>query len=121
MPPQKINLSDAAAALDQHWTPRVLTAVSGHEVKISKLSGEFVWHQHDDADELFLIVSGTLRLRFRDGEVTLNPGEMLTVPAGVEHLPIADEEVVTLVFEPAGVNKLGDKADSPEGAAFLSD
>ena len=118
MTPQSINLAEAARALDKHWSPRVLTTVSGHEVKIPRLKGEFVWHKHDDADELFLVVSGTLRMKFRDGEVTLSPGEMLTVPAGVEHLPIADDEAVTLVIEKAGVHKLGDQATSADARRF---
>jgi len=112
MPPTKTNLSDAAAGLPEHWSPRVLGDVSGHEVKVSKLLGEFVWHHHDDADEMFLVLRGELLLKFRDGDVTLSPGEMLIVPAGVDHLPVAEEEVVTLVFEKAGVDKLGDKAGS---------
>jgi len=118
MPPHKINLTDAAANLTNHWSPQILATVSGHDVKISRLKGEFVWHTHDDADELFLILRGTLTLKFRDGDVTLHEGEMLTVPAGVEHLPVAEEEVVTLVIEKTGVNKMGDKANTPEAAAF---
>ncbi len=119
MPPTKTNLNEATKTLTTHWSPKVLTTVSGHEVKISKLKGEFVWHKHDDADEMFLVVTGELLLKFRDGDVTLTPGELLTVPAGVEHLPIAEEEVVTLVFEKVGVNKLGDKADAPEAQSFV--
>ena len=120
MPPTKINLTDAAASLTKHWSPKVLGDVSGHEIKISKLRGEFIWHRHEDADELFLVTAGTLLIKFRDGEVTLRPGDMLIVPAGVDHLPIADEEVITLVFEQAGVHKLGDKQHAEEAAPFRS-
>lgn len=107
MPPTKINLNSAADSLAEHWQPKVLGTVSGHEIKISKLLGDFVWHHHADAYEMFLVTAGTLLIKFRDGDVTLNTGEMLIVPAGVDHLPIADEEVATLVFEKAGVHKLG--------------
>ncbi|HUP21247.1 MAG TPA: cupin domain-containing protein [Gemmatimonadota bacterium] len=93
------------------WEPRVAAEPNGQEVKLAKLKGEFVWHRHDDADELFLIVKGRIVIRFRDGDVRLEMGQMLVVPRGVEHQPVAEEEAWVLLFEPRGVLNTGDVRD----------
>lgn len=108
---QKINLRDAAATLTEPWRPQTLGEVSGHAVKLAKLEGEFVWHQHEDADEMFLCVEGSVRIELRDGDVTLNTGEMLIVPAGVEHRPVAEEEATVLLLERAGLRNTGNVID----------
>ncbi|MGP8296830.1 cupin domain-containing protein [Streptomyces inhibens] len=82
--------------------------LNDYEVKLAKLKGEFVWHTHDDTDELFLVISGRLTIRLRDGDVVLEPGELFVVPRGVEHCPVADEETAILLFEPAGTLNTGD-------------
>jgi len=95
-----VNLDAAFARIPDHWKPRVAGAVNDCAVKLAKLRGEFVWHHHEAEDELFLVVRGTLRMRLRDRELTVHPGEFLIVPRGVEHCPVADEEVHVVLIEP---------------------
>ncbi|MGW0391688.1 cupin domain-containing protein [Streptomyces sp. NPDC003042] len=106
---QKIDIAEKLAGITEHWAPHRIARVNDYEVKAAKLRGEFVWHTHPDTDELFLVVSGTLTIRLRDGDVVLNPGQMYVVPRGVEHLPEAAEEVSILLFEPAGTPNTGDR------------
>ena len=107
MPPPVVALAAAFARFDEHWSPRIAGALNGQHVKLAKLLGPFVWHRHEEADELFLVVEGTLRIEFRDGAATLRAGEFLIVPRGVEHRPVAEAEVHVL-FEPAGTLNTGD-------------
>jgi mannose-6-phosphate isomerase-like protein (cupin superfamily) len=106
-----VNLAEKLAGIADHWRPRVVAALNGQEVKLVKFRGEFVWHKHDAADELFLVVAGRFRMEFRDRTVELSAGELLVVPRGVEHRPVADAEVSVLLFEPAGVRNTGDVYD----------
>ncbi|MBK0398892.1 cupin domain-containing protein [Limibaculum sp. M0105] len=116
----KITLADKFARIDEHWRPRVAAELNGQELKLAKLKGAFPWHRHDDADEMFLVWRGSIRLEFRDCAVTLGPGEAFVVPRGVEHRPVADEEAEVLLFEPAGVKNTGNVDDphftAPQGA-----
>jgi mannose-6-phosphate isomerase-like protein (cupin superfamily) len=96
----KINLTEKLGLFTDHWHPRIVAELNGQYVKLAKLVGEFVWHHHDVEDELFLVVRGQLTMQFRDGVVRLGPGEMIVVPAGVEHRPVADDEVEVLLLEP---------------------
>lgn len=104
---EKVNLADKFAAFDDHWNPRIVGELNGQHVKLVKFQGPFVWHHHADEDELFLVVRGAFRMAFRDREVALGEGEFLIVPRGVEHCPVADEEVWVLLFEPAGTVNTG--------------
>ena len=104
---EKINLAEKLALIQDHWSPRVVAELNGQQVKLVKLQGTFVWHHHEAEDELFLVVSGRLRMDFRDREVWLEPGEMIVVPRGVEHRPHADDEVEVLLFEPASTLNTG--------------
>jgi mannose-6-phosphate isomerase-like protein (cupin superfamily) len=97
----KVTLADKLARISDHWHPRIVGELNGQHVKLVKFKGEFVWHQHEHEDELFLVVSGRFRMDFRDREEWLEPGEFLIVPRGVEHRPVAEEEVSVLLFEPA--------------------
>lgn len=110
--PAKVNLEDSLARIREPWSPRIVGALNGQHVKLARLRGEFVWHRHEEADELFLVLSGTLRMELRDGAVEIDPGEFLIVPRGVEHRPVAAEEVEVLLFEPEGTLNTGD-ADDP--------
>ena len=103
----KVNLAAAFARITEHWRPRVVAELNGQEVKLAKFRGEFVWHHHEHADELFLVVRGTCRVEFRDHAVALAPGELLVVPRGVEHRTVADDETEVLIFEPAGTRNTG--------------
>jgi mannose-6-phosphate isomerase-like protein (cupin superfamily) len=109
--PDRIRLADKFAAITEHWRPKVIGELNGQEVKAVKFRGEFVWHHHDDADELFLGIRGIFRVEFRDRVVEVGPGEMIIVPRGVEHRTTADEEVEVLVFEPAAVRNTGNVED----------
>lgn len=104
----KISLADKLAQIQEHWRPKVVGALNGQEVKLVKFEGEFVWHKHEAEDELFLVIRGRFRMEFRDRTVELGPGELLIVPRGVEHRPVAEKEVEVLLFEPAGVRNTGD-------------
>jgi len=102
-----IDLREKFAAIDEHWSPRIVAELNGQHVKLVKFRGEFVWHHHDHEDELFLVHRGRFRMEFRDRTVELGPGEMIVVPRGVEHRPVADEEVEVVLFEPAGTLNTG--------------
>lgn len=97
-----------AAALDEHWSPRVVAEMNDYQFKLVKLQGEFVWHAHADTDETFIVLAGTLRMGFRDREVPVHAGEMIVVPRGVEHCPRADGECHVLLVEPRGVVNTGE-------------
>ena len=103
-----VNLEDKFARFDDHWSPKIIARLNDYHVKAVKLQGAFVWHRHDETDELFLVTKGTLVIRLRDRDVTLGPGELLVVPKGVEHLPVAEEECEVLLLEPAGTVNTGD-------------
>ncbi len=104
---QKINVAEKFSLFGEHWSPRELAIVNDMAVKAAKLQGEFVWHSHEHEDELFFVIHGTLRILLRDGEVVLGPGEMVVIPRGVEHLPVGDEEVHVLLFEPRSTLNTG--------------
>lgn len=108
---EKVNLAQKLALIEAYWTPGIVGELNGQQVKLAKLRGEFVWHHHEAEDELFLVLHGRLVIQFRDGDVTLEPGEMLVVPRGVEHRPVAEEEVAVLLFEPAGTVNTGQVRD----------
>jgi mannose-6-phosphate isomerase-like protein (cupin superfamily) len=103
-----ISLAEAFASFDDHWAPRLAAELNGQAVKLAKVEGEFVWHHHENADELFLVHSGELRIELRDGDdVELAEGEMVVIPRGVEHRPVADEEAEILLFEPSETRNTG--------------
>jgi len=104
---EKVNLADKLSQFTDCWRPRIVGELNGQHVKVVKLRGEFVWHHHADADELFLVLAGRLVIQLRDGEVTLYPGELFIVPRGVDHRPVADDDVHVLLFEPMGTLNTG--------------
>jgi mannose-6-phosphate isomerase-like protein (cupin superfamily) len=97
---KKVNLAEKFSLFDEPWSPKIVAELNNAYVKVVKLEGEFVWHHHDDEDELFWVVSGRLRMELRDGDVILEPGELLVVPKGVEHRPVAEGETHVVLIEP---------------------
>ena len=103
----KVNLARKLSLFDEHWSPKVVGGLNGQHVKLVKLLGEFVWHHHDEEDELFLVVRGRFRMEYRDREEWIEAGEFIVVPRGVEHRPVAEEEAHVLLFEPASTLNTG--------------
>lgn len=103
-----INLTQKLGLFSEHFSPKIVAAFNGHDVMVVKLTGEFVWHSHPDTDDFFLVLKGRLTIRLRDGDVHLGPGELYVVPKGVEHCPVANEEVHLLLIEPKGTPNTGD-------------
>ncbi len=104
----KINLAEKLSTFSDHYNPRTVGQFNGHDLMVVKLKGPFTWHQHDDTDDFFLVLKGRLRIELRDRNVELEPGEIYVVPKGVEHRPVADEEVHLLLIEPTGTPNTGD-------------
>ncbi len=107
---QAINFKQKFAKFDNHWSPRVVAQMNDYQFKLVKVEGEFVWHDHPDTDEVFIVMEGVLDIEFEDGKVTLQAGEMYVVPKGVEHKPYAENEVEVMLIEPKGVLNTGDGA-----------
>lgn len=103
-----INLAVKLATFTEHYRPRTVGTFNGHDLMVVKLKGPFTWHKHDDTDDFFLVLKGRLRIELRDRTVELGPGEIFVVPQGVEHRPVADEEVHLLLIEPTGTPNTGD-------------
>ena len=104
---QALNLAHKLGLFDEHWAPRVIAEMNDYQFKVVKIQGDFVWHNHDDTDETFIVIEGSLRIDFRDGHVDLNQGEMFVVSKGIEHKPYAENEAKLLLIEPRGVLNTG--------------
>jgi mannose-6-phosphate isomerase-like protein (cupin superfamily) len=102
-----INLAEKFLLFSDHWRPRVVAEINDYQFKIVKVQGDFVWHDHRDSDEAFMVVDGELRIDFRDGSVTIGPGELYVVPKGVQHKPFAEKETRVMVIEPRGTANTG--------------
>src|SRR5262245_57593903 len=105
---QAISLSEKLSKFSEQWSPKIIAEMNGYQFKVVKVQGEFVWHDHPETDEVFLVIKGKLEIHFRDGIVTLKEGEMYVVPKGVEHKPVAEQECHILLVEPAGTVNTGD-------------
>jgi mannose-6-phosphate isomerase-like protein (cupin superfamily) len=106
--PEAVDLEQKLSQFNDHFAPRTVAQFNGHDVMVTKLEGPFVWHSHADTDDFFLVLKGTLDIELRDGTVTLGPGQLFVVPKGVEHRPVAREEVHLLLIEPTGTPNTGD-------------
>jgi len=104
---EKVNLREKFDSFTEHWSPKIAGELNGQQIKLVRFLGPFVWHHHDNEDELFLVVKGRFRMEFRDRHVWLEEGEFLIVPRGIEHRPVADEEAQVLLFEPASTLNTG--------------
>jgi mannose-6-phosphate isomerase-like protein (cupin superfamily) len=116
---EKVNLAQKLGLFSEYSTPKIVGELNGQHVKLVKLKGEFVWHSHENEDELFYIVKGCLKMQFRDKTVAINENEFLIVPRGVEHCPLAEEEVHIMLFEPATTINTGTAVDSELTQAML--
>ncbi|MCH9694843.1 MAG: cupin domain-containing protein [Gammaproteobacteria bacterium] len=105
---QPIRFGEKLGLIDDHWVPKVIAEMNDYQFKIVKIEGDFVWHDHEDTDETFIVLDGELRIDFRDGAVNIGKGEMFVVPKGVEHKPFAESEVHMLLIEPRGVVNTGE-------------
>ncbi len=104
---EKVNIAEKLALFQDHWSPKIVGELNGQLIKLVRFQGEFVWHHHENEDEMFLVVTGRFRMDFRDRQVWLEAGEFLIVPHGVEHRPVADQEACVLLFEPASTLNTG--------------
>jgi mannose-6-phosphate isomerase-like protein (cupin superfamily) len=106
--PSAINFDEKLASFSEHWSPKIVARMNDYHFKLVKFQGEFVWHKHDETDEVFIVLDGEMAIDFRDGPVELRPGEMIVVPRGIEHRPHAEKECQVLLVEPAGTVNTGD-------------
>ena len=111
--PDKVNLAVKYAQFSEHWSPKIVATLDDYDIKLVKVKGDFVWHSHDDEDEMFFVVEGTLDMDFRDGRKTLNAGELIVVPKGVEHKPHASDECRVLLLERQDVVNTGNAPENP--------
>ena len=107
-----IDLDEKLSRFNDHWSPRIIASVNGQEIKLVKFSGSFDWHSHADADEMFVVLKGSFTMEFRDHSVQLSQGQMIVVPQGVEHRPVAEAECSVMLVEPAGLLNTGDREES---------
>src|SRR5688500_6707447 len=105
---EKVNLMQKLSLFNEHWSPKIVGELNNQLIKLVKFKGDFIWHKHDEEDELFLVVKGTFIMELRDKNIELNEGEFLIVPRGVEHKPVASEEAWVMLFEPASTLNTGD-------------
>ncbi|WP_312553964.1 cupin domain-containing protein [Empedobacter brevis] len=104
----KVTLSEKFSLFSEYWSPKIVGELNGQHVKLVKLNGEFVWHKHDNEDEMFFVINGTLKIEFRDKTIILHKDEFLIIPKGTEHKPVAEEEVLVMLFEPLTTLNTGD-------------
>jgi len=116
---QRVDVAEKLALFQDHFRPKIVGELNGQHVKLVKFAGEFVWHHHEQEDEMFFVLRGRFRMQFRDREVELSEGQLLIVPRGVEHRPVADEEVSVMLFEPAGTLNTGNVRDDAKTAEML--
>lgn len=110
--PNSIDIEEKLAQIDAYWTPHIVAELNGQYVKLAKLKGEFIWHSHEQEDEMFLVIKGNLQIKFRTHQIVIGPGQFAVVPKGIEHLPIAEEEVHVMLFEPMSTLNTGDKVEA---------
>jgi mannose-6-phosphate isomerase-like protein (cupin superfamily) len=118
---QKIDINEKLECFSDHWSPRIIASLNGQEIKLAKFKGAFDWHSHADADEMFLVLDGSFTMEFRDRSVELKKGQMIVVPKGVEHRPVAEAECSVLLVEPTGLVNTGDgeKTDRTTSGTWL--
>jgi mannose-6-phosphate isomerase-like protein (cupin superfamily) len=116
--PAAVNLAEKLGAFTEHFSPKIVARYNGNDVMVTKLKGDFIWHSHPDTDDFFLVLKGNLVIELRDGAVRLGPGDLYVVPKGVEHRPVAEEEVHLLLIEPEGTPNTGDETTAAKKEAI---
>jgi len=106
---EKVNISQKLSLFSEYWSPKIVGELNGQYVKLAKLKGEFIWHKHQNEDEMFYVIKGKFKMEFRDKTIEINEGEFIIIPKGVEHKPVAEEEVSVMLFEPKTILNTGDK------------
>ena len=108
---ETVNVAQKLSLFSEHWNPKIVGELNGHQVKLAKLKGDFVWHKHENEDELFWVISGILKIELRDKTLEIQPGEFAIIPKGIEHKPIAEHEVEVMLFEPVSTLNTGNAED----------
>ena len=116
---KKVNIGDKMSLFNEHWTPKIVGELNDYHIKLAKFQGDFVWHKHDDTDEMFLVVDGSFTMKLRDGDIEIQQGEFIIIPQGVEHCPSAENEVQVMLFEKAGTVNTGDAGENEKTASEL--
>jgi mannose-6-phosphate isomerase-like protein (cupin superfamily) len=109
---QKVNISEKLGLFKDHWNPRIIGELNGQHIKLAKFQGEFIWHKHDNEDEMFLVLEGSFKMHLRDKTIEINKGEFVIIPKGIEHKPSAENEVHIMLFEPASTLNTGNHSES---------
>ena len=108
----KVNIAQKMALFSEHWSPKIVGELDNYHIKAVKFVGDFVWHHHEDTDEMFLVIDGSFTMKLRDGDIHIQQGEFIIIPKGVEHRPVAEEQVDIMLFEPASTHNTGDNLKS---------
>lgn len=116
---EKVAIADKLSLFSEHWQPKIVGELDNYHIKLAKFQGDFVWHQHDDADEMFLVIEGSFTMKLRDGDIEIEQGEFIIIPKGVEHCPSAEQEVQVMLFEKAGTLNTGDADENSKTVTTL--
>ena len=116
---EKVSIADKMSLFTEHWQPKIVGELNDYHIKLVKFQGDFVWHKHDDTDEMFMVIDGSFTMKLRDGDILIKQGEFIIIPQGIEHCPSAEREVQVLLFEKAGTLNTGDAEENSKTASKL--
>ena len=116
---EKVSIADKMTLFTEHWQPKIVGELNDYHIKLVKFQGDFVWHKHDDTDEMFMVIDGSFTMKLRDGDILIKQGEFIIIPQGIEHCPSAEHEVQVMLFEKAGTLNTGDAKENSKTASKL--
>lgn len=116
---EKVSIADKMSLFTEHWQPKIVGELNDYHIKLVKFQGDFVWHKHDDTDEMFMVIDGSFTMKLRDGDILIKQGEFIIIPQGIEHCPSAEHEVQVMLFEKAGTLNTGDAEENSKTASKL--
>ena len=116
---EKVSIADKMTLFTEHWQPKIVGELNDYHIKLVKFQGDFVWHKHDDTDEMFMVIDGSFTMKLRDGDILIKQGEFIIIPQGIEHCPSAENEVQVMLFEKAGTLNTGDAEENSKTASKL--